>query len=83
MEIERRTVLQAGGLVAVGGLVAACGSSGEAAASSSAPAAESSGAAFWRLFESCFGSAVLNEPVEPLPKKTDASDVVRSSQSAR
>lgn len=45
MEIERRTVLQAGGLVAVGGLVAACGSSGEAAASSSAPAAESSGAA--------------------------------------
>ena len=45
--------------------------------------AESSGSTFWGLFESCFGSAVLNEPVEPLPKKTDASDVVRSSQSAK
>ncbi len=45
--------------------------------------AESSGSAFWRLFKSGFGSAVLNEPVEPLPKKTEASDVVRSSQSAK
>lgn len=45
--------------------------------------AESSGSAFWRLLKSCFGSAVLNEPVEPLPKKTEESDVVRSSQSAR
>ena len=43
MTIERRTVLQAGGLVAVGGLVAACSSGGEeaapAASASSAPAA--------------------------------------------
>jgi Rieske Fe-S protein len=45
MEIERRTVLQAGGLLAVGGLVAACSSGGtesavasEGAAASSAPA---------------------------------------------
>jgi len=39
MEIERRTVLQAGGILAVGGLVAACSSgSGEAAASSEAAA---------------------------------------------
>lgn len=42
MDIERRTVLQAGGLVAVGGLVAACSSGGDEAAptasSSSAPA---------------------------------------------
>jgi hypothetical protein len=45
--------------------------------------AESSGSAFWGLFESGFGSAMLNEPVEPLPKKTEASDVVRSSQSAK
>lgn len=45
--------------------------------------AESSGSTFWRLFKSGFGSAVLNEPVEPLPKKTEASDVVRSSQSAK
>ena len=43
MTIERRTVLQAGGLVAVGGLVAACSTGGEeaapAASASSAPAA--------------------------------------------
>jgi len=43
MTIERRTVLQAGGLVAVGGLVAACSSGGDeaapAASASSAPAA--------------------------------------------
>ena len=40
MELERRTVLQAGGLVAVGGLVAACGSSSSSAeASAAAPAA--------------------------------------------
>ena len=45
--------------------------------------AESSGSAFWGLLKSGFGSAVLNEPVEPLPKKTEASDVVRSSQSAK
>ena len=39
MEIERRTVLQAGGILAVGGLVAACSSgSGEAAVASEAPA---------------------------------------------
>ena len=47
MEIERRTVLQVGGLVAVGGLVVACGSgeSGSAAASpSSAPASGGSAA---------------------------------------
>ena len=45
--------------------------------------AESSGSTFWGLLKSGFGSAMLNEPVEPLPKKTEASDVVRSSQSAR
>jgi Rieske Fe-S protein len=44
MEMERRTVLQAGGILAVGGLVAACSSgggesaAGSAAATSSAPA---------------------------------------------
>jgi nitrite reductase/ring-hydroxylating ferredoxin subunit len=39
MEIERRTVLQAGGILAVGGLVAACSSgSGDAAVASEAPA---------------------------------------------
>lgn len=38
MEVDRRTVLQAGGLIVVGGAVAACGSSGSADASSSAPA---------------------------------------------
>lgn len=48
MNVERRTVLQASGLVAVGGLVAACGgssgsssSSSSAAASSTAPVASS------------------------------------------
>ena len=48
MTIERRTVLQAGGLVAVGGLVAACSSGGEeaapAASASSAPAATAASA---------------------------------------
>lgn len=45
MEIERRTVLQAGGILAVGGLVAACSSGGgEAAASSAAPSAGASSA---------------------------------------
>ena len=39
MDLERRTVLQAGGIIAVGGLVAACSSgSGDAAASSEAAA---------------------------------------------
>jgi Rieske Fe-S protein len=39
MDLERRTVLQAGGIIAVGGLVAACSSgSGNAAASSEAAA---------------------------------------------
>jgi nitrite reductase/ring-hydroxylating ferredoxin subunit len=39
MDIERRTVLQAGGILAVGGLVAACSSgSGDAAVASGAPA---------------------------------------------
>lgn len=42
MNVERRTVLQATGLVAVGGVVAACstsGSSGAASSSAAAPAA--------------------------------------------
>lgn len=38
MEVDRRTILQAGGLIVVGGAVAACGSSGSADAASSAPA---------------------------------------------
>lgn len=38
MEVDRRTILQAGGLVVVGGAVAACGSGGAAEASSGAPA---------------------------------------------
>ena len=48
MNVERRTVLQATGLVAVGGVVAACstsGSSGAPSSSSAAPAASSSSAA--------------------------------------
>jgi len=45
MSVERRTVLQASGLIAVGGVVAACGgSSGSASASSSAAPAASSAA---------------------------------------
>lgn len=39
MNVERRTVLHAGGLVAVGGLVAACGSSGSTSSSSSSTSA--------------------------------------------
>lgn len=39
MHVERRTVLQAGGLIAVGGLVAACGGGTDASATS-APAAD-------------------------------------------
>lgn len=44
MEVERRTVLQVSGLVAVGGLVAACGSSGSSASTSSAAPALASSA---------------------------------------
>jgi Rieske Fe-S protein len=45
MDIERRTVLQASGVLAVGGLVAACSSGGSTAAASSGVAAPSQGAA--------------------------------------
>ena len=45
MNVERRTVLQAGGLVAVGGIVAACSSSATSAESSAAAAPASSAAA--------------------------------------
>lgn len=45
MDIARRTVLQATGLVALGGVVAACGPSETATPASSAPAAPSSAAA--------------------------------------
>jgi nitrite reductase/ring-hydroxylating ferredoxin subunit len=46
MDIQRRTVLQAGGLIAVGGVVAACSSSsGDAASSAAASAPDSSAAA--------------------------------------
>jgi Rieske Fe-S protein len=38
MDVERRTVLQAGGLIAVGGLVAACSSGGSDVAATSAAA---------------------------------------------
>lgn len=41
MDLERRTVLQAGGIIAVGGLVAACSSGGGDAAASSEAAASS------------------------------------------
>jgi Rieske Fe-S protein len=44
MELERRSVLQLGGVVAVGGLVAACGS-GTSSSESSAPQQASAGAA--------------------------------------
>ena len=44
MNLERRTVLQAGGLIAVGGVVAAC-SSGSSETATSAPAAGGSSAA--------------------------------------
>lgn len=44
MDIARRTVLQAGGIIAVGGVVAACSSGGSTAATS-APAAGGSAAA--------------------------------------
>ena len=39
MDLERRAVLQFGGVVAVGGLVAACGSSSSSSPDSTAPAA--------------------------------------------
>lgn len=45
MDIARRAVLQATGLVALGGVVAACGPSESATPASSAPAAPSSAAA--------------------------------------
>lgn len=44
MDIERRTVLQAGGILAVGGLVAACSSGSGDAAVASVPAAGSTAA---------------------------------------
>jgi Rieske Fe-S protein len=43
MNVERRTVLQIGGLVAVGGVVAACGSSASSTDSSAAAPAGSAG----------------------------------------
>jgi Rieske Fe-S protein len=45
MELERRTVLQLSGVVAVGGLVAACGSSSSASGAASAPGGGGSAAA--------------------------------------
>ena len=45
MDVQRRTVLQAGGIIAVGGLVAACSSGGgDAAATSAAASSEASAA---------------------------------------
>jgi Rieske Fe-S protein len=38
MDVQRRTVLQTGGLIAVGGLVAACSSGGSESAATPAPA---------------------------------------------
>ena len=70
MDIERRTVLQAGGLVAVGGLVAACSSGGDeaapAASSSSAPAAATASAAAGAVAQTSDipvgGGIILDEP---------------------
>jgi Rieske Fe-S protein len=45
MNVERRTVLQIGGLVTVGGVIAACGSGSGAAEGSSPPAAAAPGSA--------------------------------------
>lgn len=45
MDIQRRTVLQAGGIIAVGGVVAACSSGGSAATASSAAATGEASAA--------------------------------------
>jgi len=44
MQVERRTVLQAGGIIAVGGLVAACSSGGGSADASAAPAGSAAAA---------------------------------------
>ena len=38
MDVQRRTVLQAGGIIAVGGIVAACSSGGSESAATAAPA---------------------------------------------
>lgn len=45
MDLERRTVLQVGGLVAVGGALVACGSSSSSSSTPAAPAATASAAA--------------------------------------
>jgi len=45
VDVQRRTVLQAGGVIAVGGLVAACSSSSSGSSTPSAPAADSGAAA--------------------------------------
>jgi nitrite reductase/ring-hydroxylating ferredoxin subunit len=62
MDIQRRTVLQAGGIVAVGGIVAACSSGGSEAAATapagSAPAASASGAGSAAPSSSGGGAAV-------------------------
>jgi Rieske Fe-S protein len=44
MDVQRRTVLQASGIIAVGGLVAACSSGGGSAASATTAGTGSSGA---------------------------------------
>jgi Rieske Fe-S protein len=75
MDLERRTVLQAGGIIAVGGLVAACSSgSGDAAASSeaaassapagSAPASAASGGAIVAQVSNIpvGGGVILDDP---------------------
>lgn len=62
MEVDRRTVLQAGTLIVVGGAVAACGSGGAAEASSSAAgsAPASSAAASSAPASSAAAGAVAN-----------------------
>lgn len=77
MEVDRRTVLQAGGLIVVGGAVAACGSGGTADASSSAPASSapaSSAAAGGVANVSDIpvgGGVILDEPAVVITQPTE------------
>jgi Rieske Fe-S protein len=62
MELDRRTVLQVSGLVAVGGLAAACSSGSDAAASSAATsAAESAGSSAAASSSSAGGAVAVSD----------------------
>ena len=62
MDIERRTVLQAGGLVAVGGLVAACSSGSDEPASAAETASAAAGAVAQTSDIPVGGGIILDEP---------------------